>query len=241
MSETSALLGVRALNAYYGPLQALWGINITIGRGEVIAILGPNGAGKTTLLRSISGMRVRREGDIRFDGHSIVSLSTHEVAAEGIMHVPEGRRLFGTMSVDDNLDMGAYLVKNRAEIQSRRAWVFELFPILGQRRHSLAGFLSGGEQQMLAIGRALMARPKLLMMDEPSLGLSPVMAETIFKVLGRIAKEEVGILLAEQQVVAALEVADRAYVLRLGHVQLEGDAKTIRSSLDKVEQVYMEH
>jgi branched-chain amino acid transport system ATP-binding protein len=239
--QAPSLLGVERLSAYYGPLRALWGVSIQVSRGEVIAILGPNGAGKTTLLRAISGMRVRREGEIVFDGRSIAALPTHQVAARGVMHVPEGRRLFPTMTVDDNLDMGAYLVRVRSEIEGRRAWVFDLFPVLGQRRSSLAGYLSGGEQQMLAIGRALMARPRLIMMDEPSLGLSPVVADMIFDVLGRIAHEDVGILLAEQQVAAALEVADRAYVLRLGRVQLEGAAQQMHSSLAEVEAAYMEH
>lgn len=238
-SHGSPMVDVANLCAYYGKLQALWGIDITVEAGEIVAVLGPNGAGKSTLLRSLSGIRARRTGSCKFLGEDTSRLAAHQIVERGMVHVPEGRQVFRTMSVDDNLDMGAYLVRDRRLVETRREWVFELFPVLQDRRSGMAGNLSGGEQQMLAIARALMAGPKVMLIDEPSLGLAPVMTQAIFAVLRRISGDGVGVLLAEQQVAAALQIAHRGYVLSQGHIARQGDSASLLAAPDVVGALYL--
>ena len=221
------LLKLRDIETYYGTAQALKGISLEVKKGELITILGANGAGKTTLLRTISGLNEPRKGTIEFEGGKIDRMSPDDIVKLGISHVPEGRRLFPGMSVIENLLMGAYLRKSKKEIDSELEKVFYYFSILGQRRKQRAGSLSGGEQQMLAIGRALMSNPKLLLLDEPSIGLSPLVSRTIIKIIGTINQEGVSILLVEQNAKLALGLAYRGYVLETGVVVLEGDTREL--------------
>jgi len=217
-----ALLRLEGIEVAYGDMVAVRGVSMTVAEGELVALIGSNGAGKTTTLRAISGLRKLRQGRIEFDGARIDGLSSAQVVARGIAHVPEGRQLFPTMTVVDNLELGARTPEARAARPETLAMVFQFFPRLAERRRQLAGSLSGGEQQMCAIGRALMARPRLLMLDEPSLGLAPVMVGAIFDNLIRINSEGTTVLLVEQNVLRALRVSHRAYVLENGMIALEG-------------------
>jgi len=217
-----ALLQLEGIEVAYGDMVAVRGVSMTVAEGELVALIGSNGAGKTTTLRAISGLRKLRQGRIEFDGARIDGLSSAQVVARGIAHVPEGRQLFPTMTVVDNLELGARTPEARAARPETLAMVFQFFPRLAERRRQLAGSLSGGEQQMCAIGRALMARPRLLMLDEPSLGLAPVMVGAIFDNLIRINSEGTTVLLVEQNVLRALRVSHRAYVLENGMIALEG-------------------
>jgi branched-chain amino acid transport system ATP-binding protein len=220
------VLDVRDLHVYYGEIHALKGISFRVGQGEIVTLLGNNGAGKTTTLRTLSGMLPPRTGDVRLDGASLAHVPAHQVVRLGITHVPEGRRIFNRLTVADNLEMGAYTRSDR-EIASDMERVFAVFPRLKERRTQVAGTLSGGEQQMLAIGRALMARPRLLLLDEPSMGLAPVLVEQIFETVETINRPGVTILLVEQNAAMALSVAGRGYVLETGEIVLEGPARAL--------------
>ncbi len=232
------LLDIAGINVFYGRVQALRGVSLSINPGEIVALIGSNGAGKTTTLRTVSGLNHPTTGRVIFDGRDITAVPAHDVVRAGIGHAPEGRRLFPRMIVFDNLLMGTYARKDRAGIPADIARVYDLFPRLKERTKQLAGTLSGGEQQMLAIGRALMARPKLLMLDEPSLGLAPILCETIFRVLTEINAQGTPILLVEQNATKALEVAHRAYVLETGSIVQTGTGKELLSSPD-VQRAYL--
>jgi branched-chain amino acid transport system ATP-binding protein len=233
-----ALLDVAGINVFYGRVQALRGVSLSIESAEIVALIGSNGAGKTTTLRTISGLNHATTGRVVFDGRDISAVPAHDVVRAGIGHAPEGRRLFPRMIVLDNLIMGTYTRTDRAGIPADIARVYDLFPRLKERTKQLAGTLSGGEQQMLAIGRALMARPKLLMLDEPSLGLAPILCETIFRVLTEINAQGTTILLVEQNATKALEIAHRAYVLETGSIVQTGTGKELLSSPD-VQRAYL--
>ncbi len=222
------LLELRAVTAGYGHFTALWEVDLTVGRGEAVAVVGPNGAGKTTLLRVVSGLVPPRVGELRFAGASLVGRRPHEVVARGIAHVTEGRRIFPGLTVHDNLRMGAFLPAARAAFRESLARVFALFPVLAERQGQRAGSLSGGEQQMLAIGRALMSRPKLILLDEPSMGLAPVMVLRLFDLIRRVRDEGYTILIVEQNVRQVLKLADRAYLLEVGRIRTEGRADQLR-------------
>ncbi len=233
-----ALLELQGVDAFYGRVQALHGVTLSVDKGEIVALIGSNGAGKTTTLRTISGLMHPAKGSIRFDGQDITSTDAARIVALGVCQSPEGRRLFPRMSVMDNLVMGAYTRKDRPGIDRDMKHVFELFPRLDERRSQIAGTLSGGEQQMLAMGRALMARPKIVMLDEPSLGLAPILVDTIFAVIREINAEGTPVLLVEQNASKALAVANRAYVLETGVVAKEGTGKELLESED-VQKAYL--
>jgi len=217
------LLKIEALDAYYGEAQALYDVSLHIDRGEVVSVLGANGAGKTTLINALSGT-IDRVGTVSFDGHRVDRLQPHVIAARGLVQVPEGRRLFNFMSVRENLELGAYSRHARAHVPENIDKVFTLMPRLAERSGQMAGSLSGGEQQMCAIGRAMMAMPKMIMFDEPTLGLAPIMVDMVFKLLNDIKASGLTILLVEQNVKHALAVSDRAYVIENGRVVLGGKA-----------------
>jgi branched-chain amino acid transport system ATP-binding protein len=219
------LLTVAGLHAYYGEMAALRGVSLHVGEGEIVALLGSNGAGKTTTLRTISGLQRPRQGTVSFGGADITRARPHAIVARGLGHVPEGRRIFPALTVEENLNMGGYLSRrDHAVVASRKQRVFDLFPRLAERRRQLGGLLSGGEQQMLAVGRALMNEPRLLALDEPSLGLSPVLVKAVGEVIKRIRASGTAVLMVEQNVRQALALADRAYVLETGRIVLEGPA-----------------
>ncbi|MEC9493262.1 ABC transporter ATP-binding protein [Flexistipes sp.] len=224
------------LKVNYGSIQAVKGISFDVKKGEIVTILGANGAGKTTTLRAISGLEKVKEGSIYFKGEDITKIPSHNVVKKGITHSPEGRRVFGTLTVEENLWLGTYTKKTFDKEMLN--WVYELFPRLKERRKQLAGTLSGGEQQMLAIGRALMNSPEMLLLDEPSLGLAPLLVKAIFKVVKEISEEGVTVLLVEQNAKAALKLADRGYVLEVGHIALEGSSDELLTS-EKVQEAYL--
>jgi branched-chain amino acid transport system ATP-binding protein len=233
-----ALLEISGIDVFYGRVQAVRGASLEVDKGEVVALIGSNGAGKTTTLRTISGLLHPTAGKITFDGNDITRAEPQNIVNMGICQSPEGRRLFPRMSVLDNLRMGAYTRKNAAEIKSDMDRVFELFPRLKERLHQIAGTLSGGEQQMCAMGRALMAKPKVLMLDEPSLGLAPILVQTIFDIVKEINSQGTPVLLVEQNAHKALEVAHRAYVLETGVVVKSGTGKELLESED-VQKAYL--
>ena len=238
MAETS-ILSVRGLTTFYGAIQALHGVDLDVARGEIVTLIGANGAGKSTLLMTICGNPRARSGSIRFDGEDITSLQTHEIVRRGVAQVPEGRRIFPRMSVFENLQMGATLA-DPAHFNGDLDRVFTMFPRLAERRTQRGGTLSGGEQQMLAIGRALMSRPRLLLLDEPSLGLAPLIVRQIFDAVGRIVREEnVTIFLVEQNAFHALRLADRGYVLVNGRVRLSGTGRELLAN-QEVRTAYLE-
>jgi branched-chain amino acid transport system ATP-binding protein len=232
------LLQVESIDTYYGRVQALHGISLHINRGEVVTLIGSNGAGKTTTLRTISGLTPATRGHVKLDGREITRLDASRIVGLGVSHSPEGRRVFPRMSVRENLALGAYTRSDRAGIRQDEERVFNLLPRLKERHNQIGGTLSGGEQQMLAIGRALMSRPRLLLLDEPSLGLAPILVDTIFQVISDISKEGTTILLIEQNATKALAVADRGYVLETGRVVKEGTAKSLLESPD-VQRAYL--
>jgi branched-chain amino acid transport system ATP-binding protein len=232
------VLELKDVNTYYGSIHALKGISIEVYDGEVVTLIGANGAGKSTTLRSINGLNRPRKGTITFRDRDITSTPADQIVKMGISQSPEGRRLFPRMSVLENLEMGAFQRKDRRGIREDRDRVFELFPRLAERRHQKAGTMSGGEQQMCAMGRALMARPKLLMLDEPSMGLAPIFVERIFEIVKEINQQGTPILLVEQNALMALDVADRGYVLETGHVALEGAAGELREN-EQVRKTYL--
>jgi branched-chain amino acid transport system ATP-binding protein len=221
------MLAVDDLHCAYGETQALWGVSFEARAGEIVTLLGANGAGKTTTLRAVSGLIVPSRGGIRFEGEEIGGRPPHDILARGISHVPEGRHLWPRMTVLENLELGAYNRTARAGRDERLAWVFAFFPRLAERRAQMAGTLSGGEQQMVAIGRALMARPRLLLLDEPSLGLAPQVVAEVFEILMRLRSERTTVVLVEQNVHQALDLADRGYVLENGRVTREGRARDL--------------
>jgi branched-chain amino acid transport system ATP-binding protein len=219
------LLEVQDLRAAYGNVEVLKGISLSVGEGEIVALLGANGAGKTTTLRTLSGLVRARSGRVTLAGEDITRARAHEIVALGLGHVPEGRRVFTTLTVEENLNLGGYLFRNQPQLlAARRQKVYDVFPRLFERRRQLAGTLSGGEQQMLAIGRALMSEPKVLALDEPSMGLAPLLVRTIFGILSNIRARGTAILLVEQNARQALRLADRAYVLETGAIALAGRA-----------------
>jgi len=221
------LLEVSDLKVNYGNVEVLHGINLSVREGEVVTILGANGAGKSTMLLAISGLVKPSGGSILFDGRPIHKRKAHDIVKLGITQVPEGRRIFDTLTVDENLTLGGYISRADARDAETREWVFRLFPILKERRHQLGGTLSGGEQQMLAIGRALMAHPRLLLLDEPSLGLAPLLVKMIFQTLREISSRGVTIILVEQNARAALKLAGRGYVMEVGNIVLEDTAEAL--------------
>ncbi|MGQ0584569.1 MAG: ABC transporter ATP-binding protein [Reyranella sp.] len=233
------ILSVKGVETFYGAIQALHGVDIEVAKGEIVALIGANGAGKSTLLMTICGSPRAQRGTIRLDGEDITELPTHEIVRRGVAQVPEGRRIFSRMSVFENLQMGATLAAPAHFAQDLER-VFAMFPRLAERRDQRGGTLSGGEQQMLAIGRALMSRPRLLLLDEPSLGLAPLIVRQIFEVIGRIAREEgVTIFLVEQNAYHALRLADRGYVLANGRVRLSGAGRELLANAE-VRAAYLE-
>ncbi len=232
------ILELTDVHTYYGSIQALKGISIEVREGEVVTLLGANGAGKSTTLRSINGLNRPRQGSIRFQGRDITTVPAHEIVKRGIAQSPEGRRLFPRMSVTENLEMGAFQRSDRAGIREDMERVFDLFPRLQERRSQHAGTMSGGEQQMCAIGRALMARPKLLLLDEPSLGLAPIFVERIFEIIKTINEQGTSILLVEQNALMALDAADRGYVLETGRIVLADKAEALKTN-DEVRKTYL--
>jgi branched-chain amino acid transport system ATP-binding protein len=236
---TAPLLAVEGLRVSYGPVAAVRGVSLAVRAGEVVALLGANGAGKSTLLRTISGLIRPRAGRVHLAGRAIDRLAPTRIVRLGIAHAPEGRRVFGSLSVADNLRLGAAARRERAGLAEERERLLDLFPILRERLHQAAGTLSGGEQQMLALARALMAKPRLLLLDEPSLGLAPLMVRAIFGTLASLKRDGVTMLLVEQNVAAALELADRAYVLRTGEIRLEGAAAELRADPERIAHAYL--
>ncbi|MEM3646708.1 MAG: ABC transporter ATP-binding protein [Thermofilum sp.] len=232
------MLTLKDVQVFYGHVQALKGISLEVQEGELVAILGANGAGKSTTLMTISGILRPRNGSITYKDQDLTKISPENIVQLGIIQCPEGRRIFGGLTVLENLRMGAIVRKDRAAIQQDLEWVFSLFPILKQRMRQTAGTLSGGEQQMLAIGRALMARPQLLMLDEPSLGLAPLIVESIFQVIKELHSQGVTILLVEQNARKALQVANRAYVLETGQIKLSDSADKLRTN-PEVQRLYL--
>jgi branched-chain amino acid transport system ATP-binding protein len=232
------VLELRDVRVRYGNIRALKGVSLRVGQGELVALIGSNGAGKTTTLRTISGLLRASDGSIAFEGAEISRASTDRIVALGIGHCPEGRRIFGGLSVRENLNLGAVTQRDRAAVDAELDNVFALFPLLKERLGQAGGTLSGGEQQMLAIGRALMSRPRLLLLDEPSLGLAPLMVERIFETIAQLKAQGRTILLVEQNVHHAFDVADRAYVMETGRITLDGPAAELRRN-PKVEQSYL--
>ncbi len=233
------VLHVENLHSYYGHIHALKGISVDVKKGEIVTLIGTNGAGKSTTLRTISGVLRPKRGTVTLKGQNITGMRPHEVAALGVSHVPEGRRIFPQLTVMENLDMGAWNVSDKKLIETRKEEVFTLFPRLRERINQLGGTLSGGEQQMLAIGRALMTRPEVLLLDEPSMGLAPVLVELIFDIIQKINKEQgTTILLVEQNALMALEIATRGYVLQTGEIVMSNDAKVLLKD-ERVRKAYL--
>ena len=233
-----SMLKVTDLQVYYGVIQALKGISFEVNEGEVIALIGANGAGKTTILHTVTGLINQKAGKIEFEGKDISHTPAYKIVAEGMAHVPEGRRVFAELSVYDNLMMGAYTRKDKKEIAETLAMVYKRFPRLEERKKQMAGTLSGGEQQMLAMGRALMSKPKIILMDEPSMGLSPIFVNEIFDIIKAVSASGTTVLLVEQNAKKALSIADRAYVLATGKIILEGDAKVLMND-ERVKKAYL--
>jgi branched-chain amino acid transport system ATP-binding protein len=236
--NTAAVLSVDSIETFYGSIQALKGVSLEVFEGEIVTLIGANGAGKSTTLRSINGLNHPRRGKIVFDGRDITQLPAHEVVRLGIAQSPEGRKLFPRMTVVENLEMGAFQRSDKHGMREDMDRVFELFPRLAERKTQKAGTMSGGEQQMCAIGRALMARPRLLMLDEPSMGLAPIFVERIFETIVEVNKQGTAILLVEQNALMALEVAGRGYVLETGTVKLADDAKALAQN-EEVRKTYL--
>ncbi|MGN1008896.1 MAG: ABC transporter ATP-binding protein [Butyricicoccus sp.] len=227
-----AMLTVKDLNVYYGVIHALKDVSFEVNAGEIVALIGANGAGKTTTLHTVSGLLSAKSGTVEFEGRNITKMPGHQIVRHGMAHVPEGRRVFSGLTVYENLKMGAYTRSDKKEIADTLDMVYSSFPRLAERSRQLAGTLSGGEQQMLAMGRALMAHPRLLLMDEPSMGLSPLFVAEIFKIIEQVNKQGVTILLVEQNAKKALSIANRAYVLETGHIVKSGDAKVLLGDED---------
>lgn len=236
MSET--MLNINDLHVYYGMIHAIKGVSFHVDKGEVIALIGANGAGKTTILHTITGLVPAKSGSITFGGANLLKTAAHKIVGMGMAHVPEGRRIFQELTVYENLMLGAYTRKDKKEISGTLARIYKRFPRLEERKTQIAGTLSGGEQQMLAMGRALMSQPSIILMDEPSMGLSPLYVNEIFDIIREISESGTTILLVEQNAKKALAVADRAYVLETGNIVLEGDAKELMNN-DEVKKAYL--
>lgn len=232
------MLKVDGIDVFYGNIHALKGVSLDINEGEIVTLIGANGAGKSTLLKTLSGLLKLKKGNIEYLGNSISGKAPQSIVKVGISHVPEGRRVFANMSVEENLELGAYLRKDSKEIRKDIQSVYDLFPRLQERRKQLSGTLSGGEQQMLAMGRAIMAKPKLLLLDEPSMGLAPLMVKTIFQIIEKINQDGTTILLVEQNANMALSVADRAYVIETGRVEISGTAAELQAS-EEIKKAYL--
>ena len=232
------LLAVRDLRVKYGNVEVLHGINVAVKEGEIVAILGANGAGKSTTLMAVSGIVKSSGGAVDFDGKPLHKLKAHDIVREGVIQVPEGRRIFNTLTVEENIALGAFVRDDAARIAKTREWIYELFPILKERRDQLGGTLSGGEQQMLAIARGLMAEPKILLLDEPSLGLAPLLVKAIFRTLEQINKAGVTIVLVEQNARAALKLAHRGYIMEVGNIVLEDSAANLLAN-PEVQKAYL--
>ena len=233
-----AMLEVKDLEVYYGMIQAIKGISFEVNEGEVIALIGANGAGKTTTLHTITGLLKPKKGSVIFEGKDISKIPAHKIVPMGMAHVPEGRRVFAQFTVLQNLMMGAYTRTDKAEIEDSLSVVYKRFPRLEERKNQLAGTLSGGEQQMLAMGRALMSKPKIILMDEPSMGLSPILVNEIFDIIQSVSAAGTTVLLVEQNAKKALSIADRAYVLETGNIVLEGDAKVLMND-ESIKKAYL--
>ena len=233
-----SLLELENVHSYYGNIHALKGLSIHVDEAEIVSLIGGNGAGKSTTLKTISGVLHPRHGTIHMGGEDLTKLKPHEIVQKGIVQVPEGRRIFGRLSVTENLEMGAYTLNNKQRLSTNMEKVFQMFPRLKERRTQLGGTLSGGEQQMLAMGRALMADPKILLLDEPSMGLAPVLVDSIFDTIQELHHQGTTILLVEQNARAALAVADRGYVLQTGTIVLSGDAAELRAN-EMVQKAYL--
>lgn len=239
MSEP--LLEIKNLESFYGPIMAIRGVSLKVDKGQIVTVLGANGAGKSTLLKTISGIMDPEKGEVLFNGHPIQGQEPHGIVAKGIVHVPEGREVFPLLTVNENLSLGAYTRSDKAEIERDREMVFDYFPILAERRDQEAGTLSGGQQQMLAIGRGLMLRPQIMLLDEPSLGLSPLLVQEIFAILRRLNTEEhVTMMLVEQNARIALELADVGYVMEIGRIVMDGSADRLMESED-IKSFYLGH
>ena len=232
------MLTINDINVFYGAIHAIKGVSLEVNEGEIVTLIGANGAGKSTILRTISGLLKPKTGSIQFEGQEIAGMPAHEIVKTGISQVPEGRRIFAEMSVLENLELGAFTRKDKDGIKADMELVFERFPCLKERIGQLAGTLSGGEQQMLAMGRALMSRPRLLLLDEPSMGLAPLLIKEIFTIIQDINKTGTTVLLVEQNANMALSIAHRAYVLETGRITLSGDAKELAAS-DEVRKAYL--
>lgn len=233
-----AMLEVKDLEVYYGVIQAIKGVSFHVDKGEVIALIGANGAGKTTTLHTVTGLLAPKKGSVVFEGQDITKIPAHKIVSLGMAHVPEGRRVFAELSVYENLKMGAYTRKDKTEIEENLQHIYERFPRLKERKNQMAGTLSGGEQQMLAMGRALMSKPKIILMDEPSMGLSPILVNEIFDIIQEVSKSGTTVLLVEQNAKKALSIADRAYVLETGQISLEGKAEDLLSD-DSIKKAYL--
>ena len=233
-----AMLEIKDLEVYYGVIQAIKGISFEVNKGEVIALIGANGAGKTTILHTITGLLSPKKGSVIYEGTDITKIPAHKIVSLGMAHVPEGRRVFADLSVYENLKMGAYTRKDKNEVEETLEKVYERFPRLKERKNQMAGTLSGGEQQMLAMGRALMSKPKIILMDEPSMGLSPLLVNEIFDIIQEVSKSGTTVLLVEQNAKKALSIADRAYVLETGKIVLDGKAEDLLND-DSIKKAYL--
>ncbi len=233
-----AMLEIKDLQVYYGVIQAIKDVSFEVNEGEVIALIGANGAGKTTILQTITGLIPAKAGEVVYEGTNLLKIPAHKIVSQGIAHVPEGRRVFSQLSVYDNLLMGAFTRSDKAEIEESLENVYKRFPRLFERKNQLSGTLSGGEQQMLAMGRALMSHPKIVLMDEPSMGLSPILVEEIFNIITSISKSGTTVLLVEQNAKKALAISDRAYVLETGKIVLSGNAKDLMND-ESVKKAYL--
>lgn len=232
------LLQLKEINSFYGGIQALKNINIDVNEGEIVTLIGSNGAGKSTTLKTISGQVKPKSGELIYKGEEIVKLQSHEIALKGIAHVPEGRRIFSKLTVKENLEMGAFSVKDKKLIAARMEMAFDYFPRLKERINQKGGTMSGGEQQMLAIARALMMGPSLLMLDEPSMGLAPIIVEQIFEIIEQLNKQGMTILLVEQNAYQALQIAHRGYVIQTGEIQMVGEGKTLMNN-EEIKKAYL--
>lgn len=233
-----AMLEVKNLQVYYGVINAIKDVSFEVNEGEVVTLIGANGAGKTTVLHTITGLLKAKNGEIHFEGNDLLKTPAHKIVSMGMAHVPEGRRVFAQLSVYDNLKLGAYTRKSKSEIAANLKMVYDRFPRLEERKKQVAGTLSGGEQQMLAMGRALMSNPKIILMDEPSMGLSPLFVTEIFDIIKSISESGTTVLLVEQNAKKSLAIADRAYVLETGKIVLSGDAKELMNN-DQVKKAYL--
>ncbi len=233
-----AMLKIENLQVYYGFINAIKGVSFEVNEGEIIALIGANGAGKTTILHTVTGLITPKSGKIEFEGVNLVKTPAHKIVSLGMSHVPEGRRIFQQLSVYDNLRLGAFTLTDKKQIEKNFEYVYHHFPVLAERKKQIAGTLSGGEQQMLAMGRALMTNPKMLLMDEPSMGLSPIFVNEIFHIIGEVSRDGTTVLLVEQNAKKALSIADRAYVLEAGRISLEGKASDLIND-ENVKKAYL--